>query len=134
MCDQHFPVASFTHGVNTLGDAAIFYLSQRILDDPPPEVDSLLSDQQGGKKSIVIIYHLQQKMEAHNKYIQFLLDVGLLDRITCTVHHGKQIPTRMLLCEHGELLQAAITLRKQQNKYVSSYAHIIIRCTFTFLK
>ena len=127
MCDEHFSVASFTEGLNTLGDAAVFHLSQRILDDPPPQVDPSLSDGQGdsqGKRSI-IIYHLQQKMEAHNKYVQFLNDVGLLDRLTCMTHRGKQIPTRKLLCEHGELLQAAVTLRKQHNKYVCVHSEAI---------
>ena len=116
LCDGHFSVASFAYGVNTVGDTAVFHLSQRILDDPPPPVESGGEELTQGRGSIIIIHHLQQKMEAHNKYVQFLLDVGLLDRLTCLTHRGQQLPTRKLLCEHGELLQAAVTLRKQHNK------------------
>lgn len=112
LCDEHFSIMSFARGLNTLGDAAVFNLSQRILDDPP-------SDEQGDpqrKRSIIIIYRLQQKMEAHNKYVQFLKDVGLLDRLTCLTHREKQLPICKLLCEHGELLHSALTLRKLHNK------------------
>lgn len=94
------------------------HLSQLILDDPPPQVDPSfaegLLDVQGGK-STIILYHLQQKMEAHNKYVQFLSEVGLLERLTCVTHSGDVVPTCKVLCEHGELLEAAKTLRKMHN-------------------
>lgn len=119
LCDRHFSVSSFSHGVDTLGDIAVSHLSQRILDDPPPQVDPSFYEGQNdtqGQISIIIIHHLQQKMDAHNKYMQFLADVGLMDRVTCRTHHGNVIPTQNLLCEHGELLQAAISLRKLHNQ------------------
>ena len=65
---------------------------------------------------MIVIYHLQQKMDAHTRYIEFLGAVGLLGRVSCVTHHGCPIPTNKLLCQHGELLQAAITLRKIHNR------------------
>ena len=117
LCEEHFPSASFHAGLNTCGDCAVIHLSELILDDPPPQVDSSFSDAQGdaqGKKSLIIIYHIQQKIEAHNKYIQFLVDVSLLSRLTCVSHHGDVVPTTKVLCEHGEILEAARTLKKMQ--------------------
>ena len=115
LCEEHFPRVSFHQGLNTSGDLAVSHLSRLILDDPPPQVDPSFSDAVQGQKSMIIIYHLQQKMEAHNKYIQFLLDVGLLERLTCVTHGGNVMPTKKLLCEHGEQLQAATTLRKMHS-------------------
>lgn len=119
VCAEHFPRSSFHQGLNTSGDCAVSHLSQLILDDPPPQVDPAgFSEGQAdtqGQKSMIIIYHLQQKMDAHHKYVQFLLDVGLLERLTCVTRRGEVVPTSKLLCEHGELLQAAATLRKMHN-------------------
>lgn len=115
LCDEHFSSTAFHKGLNTPGDCAVSQLSQRILDDPPPQVEPSFGEGQLDTqvhKSTIIIYHLQQKMEAHNKYIQFLADVGLLGRLTCVTHHGEVVSTNRLLCEHGELLEAAKTLRK----------------------
>lgn len=102
--------------MDTPGDLATVVLSHLILNDPPPSVDPDLSEGPG-QKSIIILYRLQQKIDAHTKYIQFLCEVGLIDRVTC-VHrqHANILPTGVMLCEHGELLQAALTLRKIQDK------------------
>jgi hypothetical protein len=115
LCDEHFPESSFHSGFNTRADCAVSHLSQLILDDPPPQVDPDGQAEVQGHKSIIIIYHLQQKMEAHIKYVQFLADVGLLSRLTCVSHHGNVAPTSKVLCEHGEMLEAAKTLKKMQN-------------------
>ena len=121
MCDQHFPVSSFSHGVDTPGDLAIVQLSKLILDDPPPQVDPSMNEGLGladsqEPKSMIVIYRLEQKTEAHNRYVQFLINVGLMDKMSCVRHCKRILPTQLLLREHGELLQAAITLRKMHNQ------------------
>ena len=113
LCEDHFPAVSFQQGLNTSGDCAVSRLSQLILDDPPPPLDST---EPHTHKSVITPYHLQQKVEAHNKYIQFLVDIGLFNRLTYVSRDDEVIPTIKLLCEHGELLQAAITLRKLHNR------------------
>ena len=120
LCDEHFPASSFSHGLDTLGDRAVILLSQRILDDPPPQMDPSFYEGQAdiqGQNPVIIIYHLQQKVKAHDKYLHFLEDVGLLERVTSTLYHGSAVPTkRLLVGEHAELLQAAVTLRQQHNQ------------------
>lgn len=144
VCDEHFPSSAFSHDMNTLGDSAAAHLSQRILDDPPPQVDPSFYEAGADTQnqiSVIIIHHLQQKIEAHKKYVHFLVDVGLLDRLTCVTYHGHAIPTsRLLLNEHAELLQAAITLRKQHCQYVVFLHHtfpiisVFIVCICSTLK
>ena len=117
VCEEKFPMATSTRGgVNTLGDMATVHLSQLILDDPPPQVDPSDSSS-GGQASMIIVYRLQQKIEAHGKYVRFLEEVGLLERLTYVRHGGaatvaRVTPTRQVLQEHAELIQAALSLRK----------------------
>lgn len=66
-------------------------------------------------------------MEAHNKYIQFLVDVGLLSRLTCVSHHGEVVPTNKVLCEHGEILEAAKTLKKMQNRCGGAILFVVVQ-------
>ena len=117
MCEELFSETSFYHGVDTLGDLAVIQLSRLILDDPPPQVDSTISEGPDVyERSRIIIYRLQQKIEAHDKYIQFLNGVGLLERVACVSHRKNIISTRLLLREHGELLQAGVIIRKHHDQ------------------
>ncbi len=108
--------------MNTLGDMAAVHYSQLILDDPPPPVDPSDPSFRGpggpaGQGSMILIHRLQQKIEAHAKYLKFLEEVGLMERLTCVRHDTLVTPTRttptwQVLQEHSELLQAALNIRK----------------------
>ena len=115
ICDHHFPPEAFYSCLDTLGDLAIVQLSEMVLDDPPPTSDPQWNeslDMSGSGAPLILIYRLEQKFQAHSRYVQFLTDVGLLDRLTCVRVCGRAMPTRLLLCEHAEKIQAAVTLRK----------------------
>ena len=119
ICDHHFPPEAFYSSLNTLGDLAIVQLSEMVLDDPPPTSDPQWNeslDVSGSGAPLILIYRLEQKFQAHSRYVQFLTDVGLLDQLTCVRVRGRAMPTSMLLCEHAEKIQAAITLRKLHNQ------------------
>ena len=120
ICDHHFPSEAFYSCLDTVGDLAVAQLSEMVLDDPPPTSDPRWSDTlEGGgasSASLILIYRLEQKFQAHSRYVQFVTDVGLLDRLTCVRMRGRSMPTCLLLCEHAEKVQAAITLRKQHNQ------------------
>ena len=119
ICERHFPPEAFYSGLDTIGDLSIVQLSEMVLDDPPPTSDPHWTDTMDGGTSgasLILIYRLEQKFQAHSRYVQFVIDVGLLDRLTCVHVRGRLMPTRLLLCEHAEKVQAAITLRKLHNQ------------------
>jgi len=102
---------------------AVVHYSQLILDDPPSPVE--LSDPSsggsGGQGSMIVLYRLQQKIEAHSKFLHFLEEVGMMERLGC-VRHGnvttptRVTPTRQVVQEHAELLHAALSLRKSHDQ------------------
>lgn len=119
ICDHHFPPEAFYSCLDTLGDLAIVQLSEMVLDDPPPTSDPQWNDSldvSGSGAPLILIYRLEQKFQAHSRYVQFLMDIGVFDRLTCVRVRGRSMPTRLLLCEHAEKIQAAITLRKLHNQ------------------
>ena len=118
ICEHHFPSEAFFSCLDTVGDLAVVQLSEMVLDDPPPTSDPRWNDSLDGgasNASLILIYRLEQKFQAHTRYVQFITDVGLLDRLTCVRVRGHVMLTRLLLCEHAEKIQAAITLRKLHN-------------------
>ena len=119
ICDHHFPPETFYSCLDTIGDLAVVQLSEMVLDDPPPTSDPRWNETFDGgasSASLILIYRLEQKFQAHSRYIQFVTDVGLLDRLTRIHVRGRPMPTCLLLCEHAEKIQAAITLRKLHNQ------------------
>lgn len=116
ICNVNFSAAAFSSSLDTLCDLSVMQLSEMVLDDPPPTSDPRWNDggEGGGasNSSLILIYRIEQKLQAHLRYVQFLSDVGLLERLTCVSVRGRPILTRLLLCEHAEKIQSAITLRK----------------------
>ena len=51
-----------------------------------------------------------------DRYMGFLADSGLLDRLTAVTVRGRGLDTRLLLCEHAEKIQAAMAVRKTHNQ------------------
>lgn len=123
ICEEHFPLVSFTSGLDTLGDLAVVRLSNLILDDPPPTSDPSWNDgvdpsSTPGGKSLILIYRLEQKLLAHNRYYQFLEESGLIVRLTRLTVSGRVLDTMSILCEHAEKIQAAMSVRRIHNQYV----------------
>uniref|UniRef100_A0A4W5RQB5 Nuclear pore complex protein Nup133 n=1 Tax=Hucho hucho TaxID=62062 RepID=A0A4W5RQB5_9TELE len=67
--------------------------------------------------SLIILHQLEDKMKAHGCFMDFLLQVGLLDRLGQTAVRSSPMATRLLLCEHAEKLQAAMTLKNHHAKH-----------------
>ena len=42
---------------------------------------SLSPDIPGTSSSVIIIYQLEDKLKAHSRYLQFITDIGLLDKV-----------------------------------------------------
>lgn len=66
--------------------------------------------------SLIILHQLEDKMKAHGCFMDFLLQVGLLDRLGRATVRSSPMATRLLLCEHAEKLQAATALKNHHAK------------------
>ncbi|KAA8593128.1 hypothetical protein FQN60_018583, partial [Etheostoma spectabile] len=67
--------------------------------------------------SLIILHQLEDKMKAHGCFMDFLLQVGLLDRLGRVTVRSSPMATRLLLCEHAEKLQAAMVLKNHHGKH-----------------
>ncbi|XP_029284239.1 nuclear pore complex protein Nup133-like [Cottoperca gobio] len=67
--------------------------------------------------SLIILHQLEDKMKAHVFFMDFLLQVGLLDRLGQVTVRSSPMSTRRLLCEHAEKLQAAMVLKNLHSKH-----------------
>ncbi|XP_034756929.1 nuclear pore complex protein Nup133 [Etheostoma cragini] len=56
-------------------------------------------------------------MKAHGCFMDFLLQVGLLDHLGQVTVRSSPMATRLLLCEHAEKLQAAMVLKNHHSKH-----------------
>ena len=81
--EQHFPLESFSAGADTPADMAVVALSLLVLDDPPsPEPSEGGGGGGGGGRAIIMLYRLEEKLAAHLRYVEFLCDTALLDRVS----------------------------------------------------
>ncbi|XP_056136281.1 nuclear pore complex protein Nup133 [Lampris incognitus] len=67
--------------------------------------------------SLIILHQLEDKMKAHGCFMDFLLQVGLLDRLGQVTERSSPMATRLLLCEHAEKLQASMVLKSHHAKH-----------------
>ncbi|KAL1005970.1 hypothetical protein UPYG_G00066290 [Umbra pygmaea] len=103
-------------------DVVVTRINLDLLDDYPasdPRWAESVPDESAGfhLTSLIILHQLEDKMKAHGCFMEFLLQVGLLDRLGQAVVRSSPMATRLLLCEHAEKLQAAMTLKNHHAKH-----------------
>uniref|UniRef100_A0A6Q2XRS8 Nuclear pore complex protein Nup133 n=1 Tax=Esox lucius TaxID=8010 RepID=A0A6Q2XRS8_ESOLU len=103
-------------------DLVVARINLDLLDDYPasdPRWAESVPDESAGfpLTSLIILHQLEDKMKAHGCFMEFLLQVGLLDRLGQTTVRSSPMATRLLLCEHAEKLQAAMTLKNHHAKH-----------------
>ncbi|XP_027874723.1 nuclear pore complex protein Nup133 isoform X2 [Xiphophorus couchianus] len=103
-------------------DAVVFQINLELVDDYPASdprwAESVLGESAGFPlTSLIILHQLEDKMKAHCCFMDFLLQVGLLDRLSQVTVRSSPMATRLLLCEHAEKLQAAMVLKNHHNKH-----------------
>uniref|UniRef100_A0A8C1XI32 Nuclear pore complex protein Nup133 n=1 Tax=Cyprinus carpio TaxID=7962 RepID=A0A8C1XI32_CYPCA len=119
MVDEFFP--SDGEGAAEL-DAVVTQIDLDLVDDFPacdPRWAESVPDEGAGftLTSLILLHQLEDKMKAHRCLMDFLLQTGLLDRLTSTAVHMSPMATRLLLCEHAEKLSAAIVLKNHHAKH-----------------
>uniref|UniRef100_A0A8C1D064 Nuclear pore complex protein Nup133 n=1 Tax=Cyprinus carpio carpio TaxID=630221 RepID=A0A8C1D064_CYPCA len=119
MVDELFP--SDGEGAAEL-DAVVTQIDLDLVDDFPacdPRWAESVPDEGAGftLTSLILLHQLEDKMKAHRCLMDFLLQTGLLDRLTSTAVHMSPMATRLLLCEHAEKLSAAIVLKNHHAKH-----------------
>uniref|UniRef100_H2L372 Nuclear pore complex protein Nup133 n=1 Tax=Oryzias latipes TaxID=8090 RepID=H2L372_ORYLA len=103
-------------------DAIVTQINLELVDDYPasdPRWAESVPDESAGfpLMSLIIVHQLEDKMKAHGCFMDFLLQVGLLDRLTQVTVRSSPMATRLLLCEHAEKLMAAMVLKNHHTKH-----------------
>uniref|UniRef100_A0A8C9YUF7 Nucleoporin 133 n=1 Tax=Sander lucioperca TaxID=283035 RepID=A0A8C9YUF7_SANLU len=103
-------------------DGLVTRINLDLVDDYPasdPRWAESVPDESGGfpLTSLIILHQLEDKMKAHGCFMDFLLQVGLLDRLGQVTVRSSPVATRLLLCEHAEKLQAAMVLKNHHSKH-----------------
>uniref|UniRef100_A0A668A274 Nuclear pore complex protein Nup133 n=1 Tax=Myripristis murdjan TaxID=586833 RepID=A0A668A274_9TELE len=103
-------------------DGLVTRINLDLVDDYPasdPRWAESVPDESAGfpLTSLIILHQLEDKMKAHGCFMDFLLQVGLLDRLSQTTVRSSPMATRLLLCEHAEKLQAAMVLKNHHAKH-----------------
>ncbi|XP_020495313.1 nuclear pore complex protein Nup133 [Labrus bergylta] len=119
--DELFPVDSDGEEGAEL-DGVVTRINLDLVDDYPasdPRWAESVPDESAGfpLTSLIILHQLEDKMKAHGFFMDFLLQVGLLDRLSQVKVRSSPMATRLLLCEHAEKLQAAIVLKNHHAKH-----------------
>uniref|UniRef100_A0A8C3A3Y0 Nuclear pore complex protein Nup133 n=1 Tax=Cyclopterus lumpus TaxID=8103 RepID=A0A8C3A3Y0_CYCLU len=102
-------------------DGMVTRINLDLVDDYPasdPRWAESVPDESAGfpLTSLIILHQLEDKMKAHGCFMDFLLQVGLLDRLGHSTVRSSVMATRLLLCEHAEKLQAAMVLKNHHTK------------------
>ncbi|XP_013855856.1 nuclear pore complex protein Nup133, partial [Austrofundulus limnaeus] len=118
--DELFPADSDGEEEAEL-DSIVTQISLDLVDDYPASdprwAESVPEESAGFPLTSLIIFHqLEDKMKAHDCFMNFLLQVGLLDRLSQVTVRSSAMATRLLLCEHAEKLQAAMVLKNFHSK------------------
>uniref|UniRef100_A0A3B3YUM1 Nucleoporin Nup133/Nup155-like C-terminal domain-containing protein n=1 Tax=Poecilia mexicana TaxID=48701 RepID=A0A3B3YUM1_9TELE len=102
-------------------DGVVVQINLELVDDYPASdprwAESVLESAGFPLTSLIILHQLEDKMKAHCCFMDFLLQVGLLDRLSQVTVRSSPMATRLLLCEHAEKLQAAMVLKNHHNKH-----------------
>uniref|UniRef100_A0A4W6G6F8 Nuclear pore complex protein Nup133 n=1 Tax=Lates calcarifer TaxID=8187 RepID=A0A4W6G6F8_LATCA len=103
-------------------DGVVTQINLDLVDDYPasdPRWAESVPDESAGfpLTSLIILHQLEDKMKAHGCFMDFLLQVGLLDRLGQVTVRSSPMATRLLLCEHAEKLQAAMVLKNHHTKH-----------------
>lgn len=103
-------------------DSIVTQINLDLVDDYPasdPRWAESVPDESAGfpLTSLIILHQLEDKMKAHGCFMDFLLQVGLLDRLGQVTVRSSPMATRLLLCEHAEKLQAAMVLKSHHAKH-----------------
>uniref|UniRef100_A0A8C8JWB9 Nucleoporin Nup133/Nup155-like C-terminal domain-containing protein n=1 Tax=Oncorhynchus tshawytscha TaxID=74940 RepID=A0A8C8JWB9_ONCTS len=132
MTDELFPPEGDGDGeVGGELDLVVTRINLDLVDDYPasdPRWAESVPDESAGfpLTSLIILHQLEDKMKAHSCFMDFLLQVGLLDRLGQTTVRSSPMATRLLLCEHAEKLQAAMTLKNHHAKHSELVNRVIL--------
>ncbi|XP_066515739.1 nuclear pore complex protein Nup133 [Hoplias malabaricus] len=102
-------------------DTVVTQIDLDLVDDYPasdPRWAESVPDESAGftLTSLILLHQLEDKMKAHHFFMDFLLQMGLLDRLSSSSVRSSPMATRLLLCEHAEKLSAAVVLKNHHAK------------------
>ncbi|KAK3749505.1 hypothetical protein QZH41_013473 [Actinostola sp. cb2023] len=102
-------------------DAAVASLSEELIDDYPAAdprwAESIPAGGISASSSLIILHQLEDKLKAHEFFVNFLKGVTLWDKLKSVKVRKQPFPTWCLMCEHSEKLCAAIALCRLHKTY-----------------
>ncbi|XP_030636232.1 nuclear pore complex protein Nup133 [Chanos chanos] len=121
MTDELFPNDG-EEGAGGELDKVVTQINLDLVDDYPasdPRWAESVPDESAGftLTSLILLHQLEDKMKAHHCFMDFLSQMGLLDRLGSATVRSSPMATRLLLCEHAEKLAAAIVLKNHHAKH-----------------
>ncbi|XP_012939982.1 nuclear pore complex protein Nup133 [Aplysia californica] len=96
-------------------DHTVATVSRDLIDDYPsadPRWAEANREGSGGGASVIILQQLRDKQKAHDLFVQFLKTYGIWNQLGIVNIRESVMPTRLLLCEHVEKLEATIAVRE----------------------
>ncbi|MBN3309249.1 NU133 protein, partial [Amia calva] len=120
MVDELFPPESDPESDAEL-DQVVTQIDLDLINDYPasdPRWAESVPDETAGFSNnyLILLHQLEDKMKAHYSFMDFLCQVGLLERLSLVAVRGASMATRLLLCEHAEKLAASIVLKNHHSK------------------
>uniref|UniRef100_A0A4W4GJP4 Nucleoporin Nup133/Nup155-like C-terminal domain-containing protein n=1 Tax=Electrophorus electricus TaxID=8005 RepID=A0A4W4GJP4_ELEEL len=121
MTNELFPNDGGEAGAEGELDTVVTLIDLDLVDDYPasdPRWAESVPDESAGLAltSLILLHQLEDKMKAHHCFMDFLLQTGLLDRLSSVTVRSSPMATRLLLCEHAEKLAAAVVLKNHHGK------------------
>ena len=96
-----------------LTDVGVIELSRIIINDKPASDPRWLQQiEEDPSGSLIIQQQMQHKLVAHDTFVSFLRDTGLMDRLGLVTHQERLVPTCSVLSSHSEKLVACLVLRR----------------------
>ena len=98
---------------DSLADVGVIEFSRIIVNDKPASDPRWLQQiEEDPSGSLIIQQQMQHKLVAHDTFVSFLRDTGLMDRLGVATYQDTLVPTCSVLSSHTEKLVACLILRR----------------------
>ena len=98
---------------DSLADVGVIELSRIIVNDKPASDPRWLQQiEEDPSGSLIIQQQMQHKLVAHDTFVSFLRDTGLMDRLGVVTYQERLVPTCSVLSSHAEKLVSCLILRR----------------------
>ncbi|KAI6648474.1 Nuclear pore complex protein [Oopsacas minuta] len=113
--DEALPSGAPLHipQIDSLADVGVLEVSRIIVNDKPASDPRWLQQiEEDPSGSLIIQQQMQHKLVAHETFVSFIRETGLMGRLGLVTYQDKVMPTCAVLSSHSEKLVACLILRR----------------------